>query len=356
MLGHIYAVAQQSWHSIPDHQWDAFPDEMLLQIHWRREPEFRDELRDHGFRVLTIARHPFDVLISILHFCVYNAHPVHLGGTADDQEIWGAMPRSRSFLEYANSPRAKSLLAITGDWWQQPDCISVRYEDCVAYPIGEMNKLVAELGPPRVNSAEKAVELCSLSTMRKTSINNHYWQGRPGLWRELLPVVEATELAEVVREPLAKLGYDCDPDPILTPSQADANWIRYTGTALGETLHKNTLGHQTQIQEMRQREELALARLHAAQAEAEHSRVQFDAARAELATIVAERDAVRQEMERFAANCDALRANLDETRKYAAQFAGLNGAAIRFAHVFQRLRNRMPLPAKLAKRVFAGAR
>src|SRR5260370_6372234 len=200
MLAHVYGIEHQARLCIPDHEWEIFPDEVLLQIHWGREQEFVDKLRQHGFRVLTLARHPFDVLISLLQFSIYNASPVHLGGTGIEQEIWGAMPRSRSFLEFANGLRARTLLAMSCEWWQQPDCLSVRYEDCVADPVGEMNKLVAELVPPRLHSVEQSVEHCSLHALRKTSANNHYWQGRPGLWREQFPAAERAALALVVQQ------------------------------------------------------------------------------------------------------------------------------------------------------------
>jgi hypothetical protein len=41
----------------------------VLQLHWHRTPElFGRLLERHGFRVVSIARHPFDVLLSILQF------------------------------------------------------------------------------------------------------------------------------------------------------------------------------------------------------------------------------------------------------------------------------------------------
>ena len=53
--------------------WAALPPEVVLQIHWRRTPEFQAKLNEHGFHVVTVARHPLDVLISILHFCIYES-------------------------------------------------------------------------------------------------------------------------------------------------------------------------------------------------------------------------------------------------------------------------------------------
>src|SRR5437016_871723 len=61
MLAHVYGIEHQARLCIPDHEWETFPENLLLQIHWGREQEFADKLRQHGFRVLTLARHPFDV-------------------------------------------------------------------------------------------------------------------------------------------------------------------------------------------------------------------------------------------------------------------------------------------------------
>lgn len=44
------------------------PERVALQIHWYREPNFQAILKSNGFKVVTIARHPLDVLISALRF------------------------------------------------------------------------------------------------------------------------------------------------------------------------------------------------------------------------------------------------------------------------------------------------
>src|SRR5205823_5235439 len=111
-------------------------------------PEFVAKLSEHGFRVVTVARHPLDVLISILHFCIYESESEKwlLGAGGSEAEIFAAMPRSRSFIEYAKGPRAAELLAVTPDWWGQPGVIGVRYEDCVCDAGKELQRLEGDLG------------------------------------------------------------------------------------------------------------------------------------------------------------------------------------------------------------------
>src|SRR3954470_22779750 len=77
LLGTAYQVPHFARHSLSDEDWNALPPEVVLQIHWRRTPAFAVRLKEHGFRVVTVARHPLDVLISILHFCIYDSESEH---------------------------------------------------------------------------------------------------------------------------------------------------------------------------------------------------------------------------------------------------------------------------------------
>jgi hypothetical protein len=247
LLGTAYRVPHLARHSMADADWAALPPEVVLQLHWRRTPDFAAKLDAHGFRVVTVARHPLDVLISILHFCVHESESEHwlLGAGGSEADIYGAMPRSRTFVEYAKGPRAAELLAVTPDWWGQPGVVGVRYEDLVADTAAELRRLEAEFGPVRCGLVTEAVEACALGKMRQRSTNSHFWQGRPGLWRHLLPAAEAHEIAAA----LPDLGYPIDPDPDLDALTADRNWVRLVGEETKQALRRATEGHRAQVQE-----------------------------------------------------------------------------------------------------------
>ena len=264
LLGTAYRVPHLARHSLADADWADLPPEVVLQLHWRRTPDFTARLEQHGFRVVTVARHPLDVLISILHFCVYESESEHwlLGAGGSEADIYGAMPRSRTFVEYAKGPRAAELLAVTPDWWGQPGVVGVRYEDLVADTESELRRLEAALGPVRCGSVAEAVEACSMGKLRQRSTNNHFWQGRPGLWRHLLPAAEANEIAAA----LPALGYPIDPDPSLDALTADRNWVRLVGAETKQALRRATEGHRAQIQEKEDR--IAVLERHAAELEA----------------------------------------------------------------------------------------
>jgi hypothetical protein len=258
LVAGTFGLQQVASHELSDDDWRSLPANCALQIHWRREPEFVARLDEYGFRVLTVARHPLDVLISVLHFSTHTAETARwlCGRGGDESTIWAAMPRSRPFVEYATGPRAAELLAITCDWWGQSGVIGVRYEDIVADPVTELAKLSGPLGPTRTAPAAVAEE-ATLVNLRRHSVNSHFWQGRPGLWRSLLPTAEAREIAAAVAPVVATLGYTCDPDPDLDPGSADRNWVALAGPPLRAAIDRATTGHTTQIEYFRATAEIA---------------------------------------------------------------------------------------------------
>ena len=277
LLHHGYRVPVFAVHDMTEEFCESLPPEAVVQIHWPRTPEFADRLRRHGFSVLTLARHPLDVLISILHFAWYEPDTGSwlLGRGGNELGIRAAMPRSRPFLDYCTGPRASALLAVTPDWWGQPDAVSLRYEDMVADPLGGLYDLTDRFGPLRGPDPQELLETCSLRQSRTASVNNHFWKGQPGHWRELLPAAEADEILAAVRPVCDALGYDAVPDEALTATQADANWVACTGQELADTVRKNVVGFRAEVD-----------RLHAVVA----------AAHVEKETAVAERDAAQHEL------------------------------------------------------------
>jgi hypothetical protein len=242
LLGDLYRFPTIPVHSLHDVDWVALPPECLLAIHWHPTPAFLERLSKHGFRCLVLARHPLDVLISILHFAL------HYGSTqatqrwlegegGNERGIFAAMPRSTAFLNYATGHRAGALLSISYEWWTLPGCLQVRYESLLTDPEGVLQRLADALGaPPRAQLAE-VVSGSSMGRLRQTTGSRyHFWQGQKGLWRSLLPPAEATVIAEAHREVFATLGHEVNPDPALDAAQADANWIQLIWEELAEDL------------------------------------------------------------------------------------------------------------------------
>jgi hypothetical protein len=270
LLGRAYAVPTTAAHWLSDGEWAGLPPEVVLQLHWPRGPGFEARLRDLGFGVVTLARHPLDVLVSVLHFAWYEDETASwlLGRGGDERSIRAATPRSRPFVEYATGPRATVLLAVTTSWWGRPGVTSLRYEDLVRDTAAGLAAAFDRFGPPRCPSVEEVIAGCTLDTLQRGSVNNHFWRGRPGLWRELLPAAEADKIAAAVAPVAAALGYDLDPDRFLDAGAADRNWVRYVGGELGDTVRRATAGHQAEVAAWREQS----ARLEAAAGELRRER------------------------------------------------------------------------------------
>jgi hypothetical protein len=242
LLGDLYRFPTIPVHSLHDVDWVALPPECLLAIHWHPTPAFLERLSKRGFRCLILARHPLDVLISILHFALHYSSTQATqrwleGEGGNERGIFAAMPRSTAFLNYATGHRAGALLSVSYEWWNLPGCFQVRYENLLTDPEGVLQRLANALGaPPRARVAE-VVSASSMARLRQsTGSRYHFWQGQKGLWRSLLPQREASLIADAHREIFAELGYEVNADPALDAAHADANWIQLIWEELAEDL------------------------------------------------------------------------------------------------------------------------
>ena len=228
LLGAAYQFEfQRALHRPSDLGWRRLPERLLLQLHWPRSRAFRTRLARHKFRVITLARHPLDLLISVLRFSSHEPETAQwLGGQhGDEAAIHGAAPMSDAFLDYATGPRAAALLAICRQWSNRPGVQCVRYEELVRDPIQTLETLVATIGQPVHSEAiPQAIMAGAFHKLRASNHNQHFWKGQPGLWRKLLTAPAAERIAAAHHRNFRDLGYECDPDPALTIEDARANW------------------------------------------------------------------------------------------------------------------------------------
>lgn len=228
LLRSLYAMPIHPVHDPDDVPWSALPDCAAVMMHQHRAASLEARLWEHGFRVLTLTRHPLDMLISILHFAQHEPTTARWlageGGT--EATIIGATPLDASLRAYALSARFRALLAISGEWWDLPGVIHVRYEALRHDPVGGLGRIAAALGGPTAMSVEAAVAANGIEKLRPTTTNHHFWQGEAGLWRRLLLPDIAREIAAAHADLFARYGYECDPDDDLRAVDARANWQR----------------------------------------------------------------------------------------------------------------------------------
>lgn len=227
LLASLYEVQAAEWPT-PGRGSESLPSEGVVHMHSRLDEGLRSSLEEAGFVTIVLARHPLDVLVSILHFVAHDSGTLAWLGTGDSGEsaIRDASPTSAAFLEYATGPRARALLSVSAEW--APVAAHVlRYEDLVSSTARVLGDLARSLGVPPRAAAERAVAENTLDAMRaRFSQDYHFWQGRPGLWRALLPAPIAQEIEAAHTEIFQRLGYECDADPDLAMKNAEQNWSR----------------------------------------------------------------------------------------------------------------------------------
>jgi len=228
LLEGVYAIPGQP---VPDPaalDWQSLPSECVLHLHWHRTPALVQTLDDEGFRIVSIVRHPLDVLISILQFCLHDDTPLRwLGGeNGDERSIRGVLPNSPAFVRYASGPRAAALMAVNREWWPASGALQVRYEELVADTPKELCRVEAMLGHSARQTAAAVAASATIPKLReRTGVSHHFWQGRPGLWRFMLTASAADQIALAHGSYCAELGYTCEADPNLSAAKAEANWL-----------------------------------------------------------------------------------------------------------------------------------
>ncbi len=225
LLASALDLAEYAVHSVNELDWDSLPAACVVSMHLRETAAFRQFLDGLGFREIVTMRHPLDVLISILQFSQNDPTTYRWVGAEDGDErtLVGATPTSPAFLRYCLSQRAATLLGVSPQWMPFAAGV-VRYEWLVASPEPTLSALIEELGMRPVRPLDQIIAENTIDKLRAGISQHHFWQGRPDLWKRLLPKDIVVPIADRHGAVFDKLGYVADYDPRLTRRQARNNW------------------------------------------------------------------------------------------------------------------------------------
>lgn len=208
IVADCYGLQQRAVHTPDAVDWSALPDQCIVQMHWRYDDRFAAMLAEQRIQIITISRHPLDVLLSIWQFAPHEPQTMHwlAGEGGDESSLIGREVASDAFLEYATGPRAAALLSVTAEWWHIDGVIRVRYEDLVADPHAALRPMTDRLGAV-VDSIDDVLARLTIDKLRKTSTNNHFWRGQPGHWRTLIPRERCEAIERAHSGVFESLGY-----------------------------------------------------------------------------------------------------------------------------------------------------
>ncbi len=224
-FAYMTGIANLSAYFPGDVPWELLPEDCSLSMHWHRTLAFEGFLREHGFRIMVMARHPLDVLLSILSYAQRDEEGTRswlYGECGTEEPLVGATPVSDAFVRYALGWRAATLFNVSVAWASRA-AVHVHYERLVNEPHAEFGRICAALNVGQRVDVDTVLSVHSPAAMR-AAVPVHYWQGSPGLWKRLI----VPELANAIRErhpdAFTTFGYEADADPRLTVEQAAANW------------------------------------------------------------------------------------------------------------------------------------
>jgi FkbM family methyltransferase len=195
-----------------DVDWAGLPDRFVIQLHWQRSRHLERMLTDHGVLVISPARHPLDVLLSILDRAQHkDSAGAWLGGAAGSEEqLRGSGPRDPAFLAWATSPRARLLLSLTPDWWTTPKTHRLRCEQLMADPNAELVAFLARSELEPVADLNAALKQHSTSTADPPPDDALTARTSSYTWQETLSAQYVDVLVATHREVFVSLGYDPD--------------------------------------------------------------------------------------------------------------------------------------------------
>ena len=182
-----------------------------------------------GFQKITVIRHPFDVLINLLLAANVDSETSTYwrdSALQTEKRLRNVMPRHPMFLEYAVSSRFKDLLAISSLWKKNVSTHSLTFEGLAYAPLRELERVVdckrftIEVPIAEIIDKKKKGQPSPPSTLSFTSATS-------GVWRRLIPAIQAERLASHLSIQMTDLGYESDPDIRLTADDADANWYKF---------------------------------------------------------------------------------------------------------------------------------
>ena len=228
-LATLYELEQISVHFPHEIDWDHLPERCVIQIHWYPNPEFVARLAAQNVRVVVLARHPMDVLMSWLNLVYYKHEDGRCPGNGSCTEcgIVGVAPGSDVFVDYAGSYYGRVMLCYSPAWWDKPGVARARYEDFLSAPAVELGRLVEQLG-----AAPGADRRGGRSPFAERDADQARGLAIPLLARSgrslasFDPARRGALIYDGVHEPFDVLGYLCDPDETLDPLQAEFNWAR----------------------------------------------------------------------------------------------------------------------------------
>ena len=189
LLAQSLGLVEIPVHHPAEVSWEDLPDRAVIQLHWPRTEYFAHLLNEAQVHVVTLIRHPFDVLLSVLRFAQIEPDTREwLWGKEGNEDAYlGADPTSEAFAHWATSSRARALLDVTESWLSDPGVSRVRYDTLVHRTTEVVTDLINTWELSARTPVDAAVDRLTPRWVNEAVGLEHAEDGHGGGWQELLP-------------------------------------------------------------------------------------------------------------------------------------------------------------------------
>lgn len=203
-------------------------DEPLILIHhlpYQRYVEEAKTLHNVPHKTITIARNPYDVILSAFRFNQKSISCYEwLGRTVFPSRHFAKdkTPLSSDFLAWATSEGAASLLKTTTSWLAHADVIA-RYEDFIAQPEKELARILEEL---EYKADQKKIAVSVSQTKNAYLKDNplqHRWLSSSETWKKFITKDVAEAIYEAHKEVFIAQGYKKPSGTFASTKQIQSN-------------------------------------------------------------------------------------------------------------------------------------
>jgi hypothetical protein len=220
MLSEAYGLPVQAGPPVsPDIEgFKKLGDSWIVLEHYYPTADFLEWARIAGVVVITLTRHPLDVLVSLRHF-LHGAKATgeiirpHQRGLADEEGQMGEATK-----EYIRNSFIFDLLVTAS--WQHFTPYVVRYEDLISSPVATVRHITNQISPLPLETIQRSVALCEISLMRRwnakmdKTLAYHLRHGKTGDWTQEVPeeIVTMFREDEAFRSVFDAWGYSLEKD------------------------------------------------------------------------------------------------------------------------------------------------
>ena len=226
ILEHVLELDALSVYHPADLDWTRLPGRAVIHLHWPRTAYLQSLLAGAKVNVVTMSRHPFDVLVSILRLAQTEPETIGwLWGRGGDEEgLVDVDPSSEEFAQWAMSDRALNLLEVTSSWLVDSRVERISYERLVASPEQEVDRLLKGLSLLPVRPIDEAVDRFTPDRVNERMGIQHTWTATTDMWRQVIPTDLADQLRARYRHQLEQLGFAAAPESDTDRNTASARW------------------------------------------------------------------------------------------------------------------------------------